>query len=742
MGFHAKLPQVVALPYWCTILLICPLLSSSQAKSCKCPSSNQDTSNMQTLSNTFDQLHVYLFPANSSSSFLSAGLGFYKKHLLPKLNLSEPGLLIINDDFRFWETSDDDGTIQEASFNVVFTMSVYQPKNRSLVFAIIPDSFWYIIDTAFATQLNSSRGTSDVPIIDTFSTQLNSCRGASDVPIVDATKLAGNRFTIWAGECYQTILNDTVFCVEIVIDPLALTPDSSMKNYSFSIDYNHLGNNMTVKVSVIEGEDGQGQEQQSSGVKKNINLSSVVSSHFGFFSFSSSMGQLFQLHTWNSTVQLLYPRKKKGTTTTIILSSVLGSAAATVATAAVVYYYFNSKYRGWKKELDQLAKSMQLLPGVPTQFSFSDIRRATNNFHETTKLGQGGFGAVYRCRLPGPKRGEALEVAVKKFSRDDNRRYEDFLAEVSVINRLRHKNIVPLVGWSYNKGEPLLVYEYMPNGSLDQHLFRRSGGITQKQPTPIDRWDTRYNMVKDIATGLHYVHHEYEPRVLHRDIKANNIMIDSSFQGRLGDFGLACVVAEGKNSYTDIGAPGTLGFRAPEYIHSGKATTKSDIFAFGVLILEIVTGKVAIDAQHRHIKDRVWHLHKEGRLLEAVDPMLTTEFKPSDAGRLLLLGLACSQPNPSDRPTMEKALQIITKSEPPPDVPLEKPRFVWPPEEGQSSSSDSSTELSSLAGMSLTSGIEMTERGQASSANEGNKSHHRPTEGPSQELISIYQTAE
>ncbi|CAO2185768.1 unnamed protein product [Urochloa humidicola] len=679
---------------------------------------------MHTSSNTFDQLGGYLFHANSSSSMrvLPGGLEFYKNLLPSNLNLSEPGLFIIADQFiPLWDGT----TIREESFNVIFTMSIYQQKNQSLFFAIVPGDFLFINDT-FATQLYSSRGE----------------------PIVGPTKLAGNQFTIWVGECYQMIPNDTVICVEIVIDPsLVPTADSSMKNYSFSIDYNRLGHNMTVQVSVIKGEDGQGQEQQSSsGVKNNINLSSIASSwHFGFFSFYSSMGQLFQLHTWNSTVERLSPEfsEKKKWTTTIILPSVLGSAAATLATAAVVYCYFNSKYRGWKKELDQLAKSMQLLPGVPTQFSFSDIRKATNNFHETTKLGRGGFGAVYRCRLPGPKRGETLEVAVKKFSRDDNRRYEDFLAEVSVINRLRHKNIVPLVGWSYNKGEPLLVYEYMPNGSLDQHLFRRSGG-TQQEPSPINRWDTRYNMVKDIATGLHYVHHEYEPRVLHRDIKANNIMIDSSFQGRLGDFGLACVVAEGKNSYTDIGAPGTLGFRAPEYIHSGKATTKSDIFAFGVLILEIVTGKVAIDAQYRHITDWVWHLHKEGRLLDATDPLLTTEFHPSDAGRLLLLGLACSNPNPSDRPTMEKALQTITKSEPPPDVPLEKPRFLWlPPEEGHFLSSDFSTELSnSLAGTSLTSGIELTEKGQASSANGGSSSHHRPISGHSQELFSIYHTAE
>ncbi|CAO2199111.1 unnamed protein product [Urochloa humidicola] len=688
---------------------------------------------MYILNTTFDQLDgsLYLFPTNLSFVHLSDDLGSYKKHHPSNLNLSEWGVFIMDDPFEFWEletSSDGRTSIQEASFNIVFTMSIYQPKDpdtpSSLIFTILPDGDSLDTDESLlATQLNCSLN----PIFH---------------PIVDEASIGGDYFfTISAGECNQTIVNDTVIYVRIDTDPSGEGNYSNTTNYSFSIHYNPSGCNMEVKVSVdVEN------EQQSSGSQLGINCSSITS-QFGVFSFSSSIGQLFQLHTWNLTIdrlpdQLEISRKKKWTA--VILSSVLGSAAATVATAVVVvYYYFNSKYRGWKKELDQLAKSMQLLPGVPTQFSFSDIRRATNNFHETTKLGRGGFGAVYRCRLPGPKRGEALEVAVKKFSRDDNRRYEDFLAEVSVINRLRHKNIVPLVGWSYNKGEPLLIYEYMPNGSLDQHLFGRSGG-KQQQPTQIDMWDTRYNMVKDIATGLHYVHHEYEPRVLHRDIKANNIMIDSSFQGRLGDFGLACVVAEGKNSYTDIGAPGTLGFRAPEYIHSGKATTKSDIFAFGVLILEIVTGKVAIDAQYRHITDWVWQLHKDGRLLDAIDPLLTTEFNPSDAGRLLLLGLACSNPNPSDRPTMEKALQIITKSEPPPDVPLEKPRFVWLPlEEGQFLSSDFSTELSnSLAGTSLTSGIEMTERGQASSANGGNSSHHRPIPGPSQELFSIYHTAE
>jgi len=236
----------------------------------------------------------------------------------------------------------------------------------------------------------------------------------------------------------------------------------------------------------------------------------------------------------------------------------------------------------------------------------------------------------------------------------------------------------------------------MPNGSLDQHLFGRS--TDRQQATCISQWATRYNLVKDIASGLQYVHHEYEPMVLHRDIKASNIMIDFTFQGRLGDFGLACVLADGKDSYTDHGAPGTLGFRAPEYVYSGRATRKTDIFAFGVLVLEIVTGKRAVgrDVQFGHVIDWVWKFHAEGNLLAAVDAVLTTtaEFDADEAIRLLQLGMACSSSNPSDRPSMVDAVQIISKSVPPPDIPLLKPPLVWPPGAWESSSSTSDSSMS------------------------------------------------
>nr|CAB3486384.1 unnamed protein product [Digitaria exilis] len=335
----------------------------------------------------------------------------------------------------------------------------------------------------------------------------------------------------------------------------------------------------------------------------------------------------------------------------VILSSVLSSVAATIVVAIIVYCYLNSKYRRWKKDLDQLAKTMQSLPGVPAQVDFADIKKATNNFHETTKLGRGGYGAVYGCTLPAAasRTGQSMKVAVKKFTREVlDQRYEDFLAEVSIINR-----------WSYNKGEPLLIYEYMNNGSLDQHLFQ-SGGFgprrQRQQDTAIGQWDTRYGIARDIATGLQYLHHEHEPMVLHRDIKASNIMLDSTFSARLGDFGISCTVDAERSSVT--GLAGTIGYIGPEYIINYKATRQTDIYAFGVVILEIVTGKKTthVPTDDGHITQWVRRLHRDGMLLKALDDMLIPSDNQADlakeAERLLLLGLACTNPNPSSRPSM------------------------------------------------------------------------------------------
>lgn len=252
-------------------------------------------------------------------------------------------------------------------------------------------------------------------------------------------------------------------------------------------------------------------------------------------------------------------------------------------------------------------------------------------------------------------------------------------------------------GWSYNKGEPLLVYEYMTNGSLDQHLFGRgSDGNKRHEGAATRHWETRYGIARDVATALHYVHHEHEPMVLHRDIKASNIMLDSTLSARLGDFGIACTVAVDRSSVTGIA--GTIGYIAPDYAISQKATRQSDIYAFGVLVLEIVTGKKSGDVppDDDHITDWIWRLHREGKLLEAVDSgvLVTDDSQQDEAKCLLLLGLACTNPNPYDRPSMAEVVQIITKLAPPPQVLPERPTFVWPPEDWRTRNSVYSTAMS------------------------------------------------
>ncbi|GJN36311.1 hypothetical protein PR202_gb25158 [Eleusine coracana subsp. coracana] len=496
------------------------------------------------------------------------------------------------------------------------------------------------------------------------------------------------------GSCKWPVYGVSTGCVQIPIDLVRNSVECFMV-------YDPLGKRLSVSI----GEAARNPDAPyavASSMALDLSAMLVGEDHIGQIGLFSSIGQLAQLQTWNLTVDRPLP-KDGSQKWVIILSSVLGSVAATTVMAAAVYCYLNSKYRRWKKDLDQLAKTMQSLPGVPTQVDFAHIKKATNNFHETMKLGRGGFGAVYGCTLPAAasRTGQPMRVAVKKFTRElTDRRYEDFLAEVSIINRLRHKNVVPLVGWSYNKGEPLLIYEYMKNGSLDQRLFQRSSDFDQgrkQQDTAIGQWVTRYRIARDIAMGLQYLHHEHEPMVLHRDIKASNIMLDSDLCARLGDFGISCTVDAERSSVT--GVAGTIGYMGPEYVVNYKATRQTDIFAFGVVILEIVTGKknMHVPADDGHITQWVRRLHREGALLQALDDKLIpntptnseTDFLIEEAQRLLLLGLACTNPNPSSRPSMTEVLQVINKLAPSPDMSLEQPSLGlgWISEDGSSVSS-------------------------------------------------------
>ncbi|BFG29145.1 hypothetical protein CerSpe_154190 [Prunus speciosa] len=215
----------------------------------------------------------------------------------------------------------------------------------------------------------------------------------------------------------------------------------------------------------------------------------------------------------------------------------------------------------------------------PRKFSYSELAQATSNFREGEKLGEGGFGGVYKGFIPDLK----SYVAVKKISRGSKQGLKEYASEVKIISRLRHRNLVQLIGWCHER-KFLLVYEFMPNGSLDSHLFKEH----------LLTWDARYKIAQGLASGMLYLHEEWEQCVLHRDIKSSNVMLDSNFNAKLGDFGLARLVDHGKQLQTTILA-GTMGYMAPDYLNTGKASKESDIYSFGVVALEIACGRKLID---------------------------------------------------------------------------------------------------------------------------------------------------
>uniref|UniRef100_A0A2N9F1R4 Protein kinase domain-containing protein n=1 Tax=Fagus sylvatica TaxID=28930 RepID=A0A2N9F1R4_FAGSY len=314
------------------------------------------------------------------------------------------------------------------------------------------------------------------------------------------------------------------------------------------------------------------------------------------------------------------------------------------------------------------------LPGMPREYKYKDSKKATNNFHESMKLGQGGFGVVYKGILQEKDHNHnntATEIVVKKFSRDNIQSKDDFLAELTIIHRLRYKHLVRLVG------KLLLLYDFMPNGSLDKHLYEAPNQTTLN-------WRCRYRILAGVASALHYLHNEYDQKVVHRDLKASNILLDSEYNARLGDFGLARALDNERNSYAELvlaGVPGTMGYVAPECFHTGRATPESDVYGFGAL--EVVCSRSpGININHHQrlysLVDWVQMLHREGNIEEAVDERLGNDYVVDEAKRLLLLGLACSHPIASERPQTQDICQIISGTMLVPNVPIFKPAFTWP----------------------------------------------------------------
>ncbi|KAF0929577.1 hypothetical protein E2562_022399 [Oryza meyeriana var. granulata] len=468
---------------------------------------------------------------------------------------------------------------------------------------------------------------------------------------------------------------------------------ANASNFFVWVDYN--GTSRHVWMYMARSDDGVPSPKPPSPVfDVPLDLSAVVAEK-AYFGFSASTGTQFQLnclHMWNMTVEVLDDGSSSGGQPRwrLRLSIAVPCGAAALAAAVLLACLYIKKRRrrvGDDPESSSAFKfkkssiNLMSLAGTPKEFDYAELRKGTEDFAAKNKLGQGGYGVVYKATVAGDNDGESVEVAVKQFSAANTKGQEDFLAELSIINRLRHRNLVRLRGWCHQDGVLLLVYDYMPNGSLDKHLFGGTAG-------PVLSWEQRYNIVAGVAAALNYLHHEYDQRVIHRDIKPSNIMLDSAFAARLGDFGLARALDSDKTSYTEImGVPGTMGYIAPECFHTGRATRESDVFGVGAVLLEVACGRRvsfgaaagdgAIDGCSR-LLEWVWRLHGAGRILDAVDPKLAGAFDEDDAERLLLLGLACSHPDPGARPNAKAVVQVLARALPAPAVPPSKPAFMWP----------------------------------------------------------------
>uniref|UniRef100_A0A7N2LS43 non-specific serine/threonine protein kinase n=1 Tax=Quercus lobata TaxID=97700 RepID=A0A7N2LS43_QUELO len=299
-------------------------------------------------------------------------------------------------------------------------------------------------------------------------------------------------------------------------------------------------------------------------------------------------------------------------------------------------------------------------------FNLASIQVATNNFCDLNKLGQGGFGPFYKGILSDGK-----EVAIKRLSCYSEQGLEEFKNEVLLIMKLQHKNLVRLLGFCVEGEEKLLVYELMPNSSLDVILFdpRKREQLN---------WRRRLNIIIGIARGILYLHEDSRLRIIHRDLKASNVLLDYDMNPKISDFGMARIFVGSEGEANTATIVGTYGYMAPEYAMEGLYSIKSDVFSFGVLLLEIITGKrnAGFHQSKRapSLLEYAWKLWNEGKALELMDPLLIDSFNRGEFLRYVHIGLLCVQEDACDRPTMSAVVgmlrsETVTLSQP------ERPAF-------------------------------------------------------------------
>ncbi|KAK1401913.1 Cysteine-rich RLK (RECEPTOR-like protein kinase) 42 [Heracleum sosnowskyi] len=330
------------------------------------------------------------------------------------------------------------------------------------------------------------------------------------------------------------------------------------------------------------------------------------------------------------------------------IGGISGGLGLILLLVALLLWYLLSRKKKEAQRGDMIGISK--LKG-PTIYHFKDLKSATQNFSKDSKIGEGGFGDVYKGLT---KNGEV--VAVKKLSLAARKAKADFESEVKLISNVNHRNIIRLLGYAFRGPELLLVLEYMVNGSLDKHLYGEKRGFLS--------WKQRVALILGIARGLAYLHEQSHLRIVHRDIKSSNILLDSEFQPKIADFGLARLLNQDQ-SHLSTRFAGTLGYTAPEYAIHGHLSEKVDTYSFGIVILEIVGGRRCTNLKRGPIScsllEHTWNLFKSDAHLDLVDKTLDpNEFEIDNVKMIIEIALMCTQSPSSARPKMSEVVGLLT----------------------------------------------------------------------------------
>ncbi|KAI4321798.1 hypothetical protein MLD38_035140 [Melastoma candidum] len=336
--------------------------------------------------------------------------------------------------------------------------------------------------------------------------------------------------------------------------------------------------------------------------------------------------------------------------TGLSIGAILGIVVASCSLLVLILLALRWKgYLGGDKSEDN--KELHGLDLQTGHFTLKQIKAATSNFDTLNKIGEGGFGPVYKGTLS-----DGTVIAVKQLSSKSKQGNREFLNEIGMISALQHPNLVKLYGCCIEGNQLLLVYEYMENNSLARALFGRDD-----LKLKLD-WPTREKICLGIARGLAYLHEESRLKIVHRDIKATNVLLDKDLNAKISDFGLAKLDEE-ENTHISTRIAGTIGYMAPEYAMRGYLTDKADVYSFGVVALEIVSGKSNTNYMPKedfvYLLDWAYVLHEQGNLLELVDPALGTEYNKEEAMRMLDLALLCTNPSPTLRPPMSSVVSML-----------------------------------------------------------------------------------